>query len=194
MAGPIQGSGAEGRRSRSLKLDSLAHHPQGIQQLNGSTSGYPPALPRPQHRAPSVEPPSFRLQATVTWAQQGGPVLCAASADKRCVSSATELKQRTPEPRPRSLFSILPVISLWHAGGGGSWERKLENPHYVGKWLSINKVRGMIKWYLIVLYPHSLGVSFLDLKARRASGRPFKVRDWSAGVACTSPLFSRGHT
>lgn len=98
------------------------------------------------------------------------------------------------EPRSRSLFSILPVISLWHAGGGGSRERKLENPHYVGKWLSINKVRGMIKWDWTVLCPHSLGVSFLDLKAERASGRPFTFRNQSAGVAPTLPLFSRGHT
>lgn len=120
--------------------------------------------PTPQHGAPSAEPPRLALRATRTRAQQGGPASWEASADKHCIASATELKQRTREHRPRSLFNILQVISLWCAGGGGRRERKLENHHYVGRWLSINKVRGIIKQDLTVLCPHSPGVYFLGFK------------------------------
>lgn len=81
--------------------------------------------PTPQHWAPTAEPPSFSLQATTTWAQQRGPVSWAASADKPCVSSATELKQRTsesPDPGACSVFyqSFLSDMQEEEGAGKGS--------------------------------------------------------------------------
>lgn len=43
----------------------------------------------------------------------------------------------------------------------------LENDHYVGKYQSINKVRGIIKQDLIVLSQKSLGDYFLDFAAKK---------------------------
>lgn len=100
--------------------------------------------PTPQHGAPSAEPPNLGLQATVTWAQEGGPASWAASAEKKlhliCYRIKTEnTGAQTQDP---TLFNILQVISFWRAGGGGRRERKSENPHYVGKWLEYQQGKG----------------------------------------------------
>lgn len=49
--------------------------------------------------------------------------------------------------------------------GEGGQKGKIGNHHYVEKYPSINKVRGIIKQDLIVLSLSSLGVNFLDFEA-----------------------------
>lgn len=105
----------------------LAERLPNTQQLR-ELWGYASSPPTQQQEASSAEPPNLGLQATVTCAQQGVPTSSAASADKPCISSPTELKQITPEQSPVNLLNIPQVIYFWCRGEGGRKAREVSKP------------------------------------------------------------------
>lgn len=139
-----------------------------------STLGLSDGPPTQQHDAPSAEPPNLGLLATVTCAQQGGPTSSAASADKCCISSHTELKQITPEQSPMNLSNILQVIYFWCGGGGERTESDVRKPSLDWKVSEYQQGKGCNQARLACSVPAEPGRLFPWLEGKEDLRKAFK--------------------